>query len=117
SAAQAFAVLAFGRCAREWWKQPEVDIHRLIGARPGVDRFDMTTGDMAKQRSMRGGRRRRREHFTVLLGSGEAAGEKANGGGFHIAFAAGDLAREAQPRLRLEPQRGIEELWRIEEGV
>ena len=44
------------------------------------------------------------------LGGGEAAGEQADRGRFHIALAAGDLAGEAQPRLGLEPQRRVEQL-------
>ena len=34
-----------------------------------------------------------------------------------VALAAGDLSGKAQPRLGLEPQRLVEQLWRIEEGV
>ena len=45
------------------------------------------------------------------------AGEQADGGGFHIALAAGDLAGEAPARIGLQPQRLVEQLGRIEEGV
>ena len=43
------------------------------------------------------------------LGRGETAGEEADRGAFDITFAARDLAGEAQPRHRLEPQRRIEQ--------
>jgi hypothetical protein len=54
---------------------------------------------VAEERAQSGFRRRRREALPAQLGGGEAAGEEADGGGFDIAFAAGDLAGEAD-RLR-----------------
>ena len=51
------------------------------------------------------------------FGGGEAACQQPDRGGFHIALAAGDLAGKAQPRLRVQPQRAVEQLRRIEEGV
>ena len=55
--------------------------------------------------------------FAEPLGGGEAAGEQADRGGLDIALAAGDLAGEAQARHRLQAQRAVEQLRRIEEGV
>ena len=51
------------------------------------------------------------------LGGGEAAGDQADRGALDIAFAAGDLAGEAQPRLGLEAEPGVEQARRIEKGV
>ena len=58
-----------------------------------------------------------RERFAEPLGRREAAGHQPDRGRLHIAFAAGDLPGEAQPRLGLEPQRLVEQLRRIEIGV
>src|SRR5579863_6255559 len=33
-------------------KQPEIDVHRLKGARARVDGFDMSAGNVAKQRAV-----------------------------------------------------------------
>src|SRR3546814_18526152 len=41
----------------------------------------------------------------------------ADGGRFHIALDAGDLAGEAQARQRLQAQPGVEQARRIDEGV
>src|SRR3712207_9270048 len=51
--------------------------------------------------------------YTTLFRSGE----EADGGGFDIALAAGDLAGEAYVRRPPEAQRGIEQLGRVDEGV
>ena len=98
-------------------EQAEIHVHRLERGRPGVDGLDMAAGDMGEQRAMRGGRRRRARRFAAPLGGGKARGEQADGGGFHIALAAGDLAGKAPARIGLEPQRVVEQLGRIEEGV
>src|SRR5437660_8244951 len=66
---------------------------------------------------MRRGRRRRREVMAEPFGDCKPAGEEPNGGGFHVALAAGDLTGKAQARLGVEPQGAIEELRRVEEGV
>src|SRR5262245_65730502 len=77
----------------------------------------MAAGDMHEQRGMRRGRRRRREVMAEPLGGREAARDEPDGGGFHVAFAAGDLTGKAQARLGIEPQSAIEELRRVQEGV
>ena len=59
----------------------------------------------------------RRERLAEPFGGGEAAGEQADRRRLDIALAAGDLAGEAQARHRLQPQRPVEQLRRIEEGV
>ena len=51
------------------------------------------------------------------IGGGEASGDQPDRSALHVAFAAGDLAGEAQPRLGLEPQPRVEQPWRIEVGV
>src|SRR4051794_21791609 len=66
---------------------------------------------------MRRSRRRRDYVLAERLRCGKAAGQQADGGGFDVAFAAGDLPGKAQPRFGLEPQRAVEQLWRIDEGV
>ena len=100
-AAQALAVRPVGRRVRERREQAEIDVHRLKRFRSGVDGLDMAAGDVAEQRAERCGRRRHAHRLAEPLGGGEASGHQADGGGFHIAFAAGDLAGEAQPRLAL----------------
>ena len=72
---------------------------------------------MAEQRTERGGRRRWCQGLSANLGGGEAAGEKADRGGFNVAFAAGDLAGKTQARLGLEAQGRVEQERRVEEGV
>ena len=57
-----------------------------------------------EERADRGRRRRGVEVASEPLGGGEAAGDQADRGALDIAFAAGDLAGEAQARARLEPQ-------------
>ncbi len=98
-------------------KQPKIDIHRLERARPGVDRLHVAPGDVSEQRADRGGRRRRLRSDLAALGSGEAAGQEPDRGRFDIALAAGDLPGKAQLRLGPQPQRRIDQLRRIEEGV
>ena len=116
-AAQPRAVGAAARRLRERREQPEIDVHRLERARPGVDRLDMPAGDVGEQRAVRRGRRRHVEGLAAPLGGGEASGHQADRGAFDIAFAAGDLAGKAQARHRTEPQRAVEQLRRVEEGV
>src|SRR5262249_28983332 len=74
-------------------------------------------GDRGEQSAMRRGWRRRREVMAKPFGGCKPAGEKPNGGRFHVALAAGDLTGKAQARLGVEPQGAIEELGRVEEGV
>ena len=66
---------------------------------------------------MRRGRRRGGDHFAAALGGGKARGEQADGGGFHVTLAAGDLAGETPARIGLQPQRLIEQLGRIEKSI
>ena len=66
-------------------------------------------GDVAEQRAERGLGRRRRQRCAAQLGRREARGEQADGGAFDIAFAAGDLAGEADVGLRLQPQLAVEQ--------
>src|SRR5581483_7841113 len=103
--------------ACEWREQAKIHVHRLERARPGIDGFDMSAGDMAEQRAMRGGRWRCRNALAQPLGGREAPGEQPDRSRLHIALAAGDLAGKAQPRRRLEPQRRVEQLGRIEERI
>ncbi len=69
-------------------KEAEIDVHRLERARTGIDGLDMAAGDVAEQRAMGGGRRRQDDRLAEPFRGGKAAGEKANGGGLDIAFAA-----------------------------
>src|SRR5436190_13785440 len=77
----------------------------------------MIARDVREQRAMRGGRRRRKDHFSLPLGGWKPAGEKTDGGGFNITLTARDLAGEPQARLGTKAQRRIEQLWRMEERV
>src|ERR1700733_12067384 len=98
-------------------EQPEIDVHGLERPRPGIDGLDMAAGDVAKERAVRCGGRRQRRLIAEPLGSGKAAGEQSDRRRFHVAFAAGDLSGEAQPRIGFKPQARIEKPWRIEKGV
>src|SRR6202035_5279136 len=80
-------------------------------------RLDMAAGDMAEQRAVGGGQGRQKRRLVAPVRGGKAAGEQPDRGRFHVALAPGNLSREAQPRHRLEPQRGIEKFGRIKEGV
>src|ERR1700689_5156795 len=77
----------------------------------------MSSGDVREEGAVRRGRRWLLALFAETLRGGKPACQEADGGGFDIAFAAGDLAGKAQPRHRLEPQRCIEKFWRIEKSI
>src|SRR5271168_5041760 len=98
-------------------KQAEVDVHRLERARAGVDRFDVAAGDVVQERADRSCWRRGLEIEAKPLGGGEPAGDQADRRALDIAFAAGDLAGEAQAWARLQPQPGVNKARRIEIGV
>ena len=66
---------------------------------------------------MGGGRRRQQNALAELFGCGKAAGKQTDRCQLDIAFAAGDLSGKAQLRHRLEPQRRVEQFWRIEERI
>src|SRR5262245_39464582 len=55
--AQPLAVLPKRKRTRERRKQSEIDVHRLVGARAGIDRVHMAAGDVVEQGPMRRGRR------------------------------------------------------------
>src|SRR4029079_9674073 len=74
-------------------------------------------GDVAEQGAERGFDRRRRKHFAAQLCGGEARGENAHRRTLDIAFAAGDLAGEADVELRLEAQLLVEQPRRVDETV
>ena len=105
------------RGERKRREQTEIDVHRLVRARTGVDGLDVAAGDMGEQRAMCGGRRGRCIALAAPLRSREPAGEQADRRRFHIAFAAGDLAGEAQSRIGAQPQALVEQLWGVEEGI
>src|SRR5262249_55993195 len=50
-------------------------------------------------------------------GGGEGARQESDRGGFHIAFAAGDLPGKAQARQTFQAQSAVEQLRGIEERV
>src|SRR5580704_14575537 len=77
----------------------------------------MAAGDVADERAMRGGRRRQRRRLAEPFRRGKAPGEEPDRRRLDIALAAGDLAGKTQPRRRFEPQRRVEQFWRIEERV
>src|SRR5262249_6661486 len=106
---------------RERRKEAEIDVHRLGRARArgfcAADCFHMAAGDIGEPRAMRPGRRRGREGKAEPAGGREAARDEPDGGGFHVALAAGDLTGKAQAWLGIEAQSAVEELGRVEEGV
>src|SRR5258708_4003305 len=92
-------------------EQAEIDVHRLEGGGIGA------AGDVAQQ-SAHGRRRGWRDGYkTPPLGGGELAGHESDGSAFDIAFAAGDLAGEAQARHRLQAQGRIEQTRTVEKRV
>src|SRR5215475_2934111 len=105
------ASLAAARLLGHRREEPEIDVHRLEVAIIGA------AGDMGEKRAQRRGRRGRGERATELPGGEEAPGQQADAGTLDIAFDAGDLAREAKPRLRLEAQMPVEQTRAVEEGV
>jgi hypothetical protein len=68
-----------------------------------------------------GWRRQRRRCWARLIAQpyrgSKAAAQKADRGAFDIAFDAGDLAGEAQPRHRLQAQQAVEQAWAVEDAV
>src|SRR5262249_42342775 len=98
-------------------EKPKVDVHGLIGPRAGVDRLEMTAGDVIEQRAVRRGWRRRRQDLAASFGGGETPRQQTDRSRFNIALAAGDLAGETQPRHGVETQSRVEKLRRVEEGV
>ena len=91
--------LAVGLRRLDRRKQAEIDVHRLEGAFARlVVGDDVAAGDVIEQGAEGGGRRRQRHRPCLPLGGGEAAGQQPDRGRFHITFAAGDLAGEAQAR-------------------
>src|SRR4051812_3894929 len=114
---QALAVRPFVRNTGKRRKQAEVHIHRLERAWPGVDGLDMASGNVAKQRTVRGGRWWRRQRLAAAFGRREATRKQAHGGGFDVTLAAGDLAGEPQAGGGREAQVRVEPLWGIEGRV
>src|ERR1700683_2291582 len=110
-----FPIARLGAARR--WEQTEIDVHRLERTRAGFGSLDMASGNVAEKCAMRGGQRRQARSFAESLGSRKPGGEQANGCRFHIALAASDLAGKAQTRHSLQPQRLVEQPWRIEESV
>ena len=102
-------------------KQAEIDVHRLVGARsrPAVECvFHVAAGDVGEQRAVRRGRRRRqRAAPPSRSAAAKRPASSPMAAEFHVAFAAGDLAGKAQARLGAQPQRAVEQLGRVEEGV
>ena len=77
----------------------------------------MPACDVGDQRTERRRGRRRRERLALPLPSRETSGEQADRRAFHVALDPGDLTGKAKPRLGLEPERGVEQLRRVEERV
>ena len=118
-AAKSLAAFPFG-CERR--EEPKIDVHRLIGARAWRrfihwDGFQVTAGDVRKERSVSGGKWRRDNILATALGSRKHPGKEANCGQFDVAFAAGDLSRKTQPRLDAKAQGRVEQCRCIDEGV
>src|SRR5262245_9916451 len=98
-------------------EQPEVDVHGLKGTGPVGLGAEMPTGNMAEERTERRRGRGEAPGKAATFRRRGLSGEEANGGAFHVAFAARDLAREPQPRGDPQAQAGVEKLGRIQEGV
>jgi hypothetical protein len=98
-------------------EQAEIDVHGLERARAGLDRFEVAAGDVVQQCADRGGRRKRRQLDPEPFGGGEAARDQADRGAFDVAFAAGDLAGEAQAGRGPQAQAAVEQPRRIQERV
>src|SRR6185312_12278841 len=98
-------------------KEAEIDVHRLERTGAGVDRFDMTAGDVVQERADGGGRRRGLARKAQPFGGGEASRDEADRGALDIALAAGDLSGEAQARRGPEAKTRVEQARRVEIGV
>src|SRR4029077_3038667 len=72
---------------------------------------------MAEQCTVCGRGRGWHDRQTASFLSRKAARKQPDRGGFHIAFAARNLARKAQAWLRIQSKFVIQELGRVEEGV
>ena len=88
---------------RQRREQTEIHVHRLVGRRAGIDGLDMATGDVGEQRAMRGGWRWRNDRLSKPLSGREAPCQQSDRSALDIAFAAGDLAGEAQARIIPQP--------------
>src|SRR5262245_25166109 len=77
----------------------------------------MAAGNVRKQGAMRGRGGRWCDVLSVALGGGKAAGQQANGGGFHVSLAAGDLAGKAPAAVSSQPQCLIEQFGRIQKCI
>src|SRR5580700_9067961 len=77
----------------------------------------MAAGNVSEQGAVCGGRGRQARCFAEPLRGGKPAGQKADRGRFDVALTTGDLTGEAQTRQGFEPQRLVEQLWRIKERV
>src|SRR4029077_9428909 len=78
---------------------------------------EMPASDVIEERAERRGRRRRSEFTAHPLRRGGASGDEPDRRRLHIALDAGDLPREAKPRIGFEPERGIEQFRAVEEGI
>ncbi|MNL56366.1 hypothetical protein D3C87_1798560 [compost metagenome] len=65
---------------------------------------EVATGDVAEKRAKGCGGRRWRKRFPLPLGSRKSSGKEAYRGAFHVPFAAGDLAGEAQAGAAFQRQ-------------
>ena len=77
----------------------------------------MAAGDVIEQRAQRRGWWRRRELAVKPLRRGKVPGDQPDRRRLDIALDAGDLAREAKPRVGFEPESGIEQFRTVEERV
>src|SRR5438034_1349849 len=76
--AQALALRSARRHAGEGRKKPEIDVHGLERAWPGVDRLDVAARDVPEQRAMRRGRRRQRDVLAEPFGGRELSGKQTD---------------------------------------
>src|SRR5580704_16124985 len=72
---------------------------------------------MVDESAQRGRRREGRESLALSLRRRHAARGEPDRGTFDIALAAGDLAREPQPRIGPEPQGAIEQFGRVQKSI
>src|SRR6185437_1842829 len=98
-------------------KEAEIDVHRLERTGAGVDRFDMTAGDVVQERADGGGRRRGLELLSQPFGGGEASRDDADRSALDIALAARDLSGESEAGRGLEAKTRVEQARRVEIGV
>src|SRR5262245_21428193 len=77
----------------------------------------MTAGDVVEKSAEGGCRGRRRKYPAAPFRRGQASGDEPDRRRLDIALDARDLPGKAEPRVRFQPQAGVEKLRAVEESI